>query len=315
MSPICRVLLVVLFGSASIAFAETPKPVVGIGSHLLTPEAIAQLKELGIAHVRTTLLWPLWKHPTYPLSFAENVKRAHDAGLKLLIAVHNWPGDAPVFESGVNRNMMREFAQFVADRAKQFPDVEGWQLWNEQDLWVQAPFGASDHIDMRQRGRLYAEQLALAYPLIKKASPHTLVVSGGTADDPGSGFLEGMMESRPPVDAIAIHAYGAWPAARERIMTARRIVGDHAPIWVTECGQDAEDKVHLDVWRQVLQGNDTERLAARIYPYVLFTAGVDNHGLIRGDNSRRPTFDWMRQWLLKRNSPQEKPLLQGSRLE
>jgi hypothetical protein len=275
-------------------------PVVGLNSHLLTPEAVAQLRDLGVRHVRTTLLWPLWSHPSYPVSFAENIDRAHRAGLRLLIVVHNWPGDSPVFSSPVSERTWRRFGQFVAARAAQFPQVEAWQLWNEQDLWVQAPFGASDRRPMVERGRHYARHLEIAYPLIKRANSRTLVVSGGTADHPRSGFLTGMVESRPPVDAIGIHAYGAWPEARERIEAARSIVAGHAPLWVTEAGQDhAHDAAHLAAWRSVIEGNARERLAARIYPYALMaTGGEEGHGLLRPQGGTpRATYRWLREYL------------------
>jgi hypothetical protein len=295
------VLLLALLAPSAPAAAQGAAPIVGINSHLLTPQAVAQLKALGVRRVRTTMLWPLWTHPTYPISFAENVKRADEAGIKLTIVVHNWPGDAAVFKSGVNRQMMRDFGAFVAARARQFPTVEAWQLWNEQDVWWQAPFGASDGIEMRQRGRLYAEQLRIAYPLIKRANPRALVVTGGTAEDPGSGFLAGMMESRPPFDVVAIHAYGAWPRSRQRIATARRIVGPEAAIWVTEAGENTDDRNHLAAWRGIIEGNASERLAQRIYPYALEASGPEaRHGLvIAGQRAPRPTFAWLRDWFAR----------------
>jgi hypothetical protein len=293
-------------GETAAAWARSAarRPVHGLNSHLLDPAAVSQLRDLGVTHVRHTLYWPLWRNPGFPEAFAENVARAHRAGLRLTLVVHNWAGGA-VVGAGVSRRLMADFASFVVARARQFPHVEAWQLWNEQDLWVQAPFGASTNLPMVQRGRLYAEQLERAYPLIKRANPRALVVSGGTAEHPSSGFLQGMMESRPPVDAVAIHAYGAYPAFRERVLAARTIVGDHAPIWVTEAGDDAsqrqDDGRHLAIWRSVLEGNEREQLAARVFPYVLVAGdGERGHALLRADDSRRPTYEWLRRYLRQR---------------
>lgn len=284
---------------------QSAAPIVGINSHVITDEVIAQLRDLGITHVRNTLLWPYWERnfESYPVAYAEAVERATRAGLKLLVVVHNWPGGSRVFKSGVNRDMMRRFARFVAARAAQFPQVEAWQLWNEQDMWWQAPFGASSGLEFRQRGRHYAEQLELAYPLIKKANPRALVVSGGTADHPEAGyadFLRGMMESRPPVDAVAVHAYGPWSRARSLISRARGIVDGHAPIWVTECGNDRPDRFDPDhqrnVWQSVIEGNRAERLAARLYPYALQTDPNDpGHGLFDVRGRPRPVYRWLKQ--------------------
>ncbi len=277
------------------------RPIHGLNSHLLTPEAVAQLVDVGATHVRHTLYWPLWQNPGFPEAYAANLERAHRAGLRLTLVVHNWAG-GPVVGSGVSRRMMSQFTDFVVARVRQFPQVEAWQLWNEQDLWVQAPFGASSHVPMIQRGRLYAEQLERAYPLIKRANPRALVVTGGTADHPSSGFLQGMMERRPPLDAVAIHAYGAYPAFADRVRAARAIIGDGTPLWVTEAGDDAserpDDSRHLATWRSILEGNARERIADRIYPYVLVAGETERgHGLLRADDSPRPTYRWLRSHL------------------
>jgi hypothetical protein len=280
------------------------RPITGINSHLLTPESVALLRRLGVVHIRHTLYWPLWNNPGFPAAYAANLERAHRAGLRLTLVVHNWDGGA-VFGSGVSRRMMSEFASFVAARVRDFPQVEAWQLWNEQDVWVQAPFGASTRVPMIQRGRLYAEQLERAYPLIKRANPRALVVSGGTADHPSSGFLEGMMESRPPMDAVAVHGYGDYTVLRDRISAARSIVDGHAPVWVTEAGDDApqrnDDARHLRVWRSIIEGNERDGLADRIYPYVLLGGETERgQGLVRGDGSPRPTYEWLRRRLRSR---------------
>jgi hypothetical protein len=279
------------------AGAVQARPVLGLNSHFLTPQAIAQLRDLGIRHVRHTLYWPLWQQqPGYPAAFRENVARAHAAGLRLLLVVHNWAGGR-VFRSGVNRRMMTDLGRFVAARAEELPQVEAWQLWNEQDVWVQAPFGASTNVSMEQRGRLYAEQMERAYPLIKRANPRALVVSGGTAAPVASGFLQGMMAATPPLDAVAIHVYGAFAAFRREALAAREIVGGHAPLWATEAGEEtASDSRQLAAWREVVEGNDRERLVSRIYPYVLEAGPTEpGHGLLRQDGRQRPTYQWLRQ--------------------
>jgi hypothetical protein len=276
------------------------RTVLGINSHLLTPEAIAKLRDLGITHVRHTLYWPMFEeHPDYPFGFRQDIARAHAAGLRLTVVVHNWFGpDTAVVHNRVDLAMMRRFAAFVAARAAEFPQVEAWQLWNEQDLWVQAPFGAGVGVPMYERGQNYARQLELAYPAIRKASPDALIVSGGLADHPDSGFLEGMLASRPPVDAIAVHGYGSWAEIRERALAARRLAAGHAPIWLTEAGMDAaDDQRQLAAWRGIVEGNERERLAVRLYPYVLLSGVTEpGFGLFRRDGrTPRATYHWLRR--------------------
>lgn len=299
-----------LLGSPAIwqripsAAALAAPPILGINAHILTQEYIRHLHALGIRDVRTTLLWPLWPEDAsaYRAAWAELVDRSLDGGLRLLVVVHNHPSDRPVVASGVDRGMMDRFADFVADQARRFPGVEAWQLWNEQDLWVQAPFGAGRRVPMIRRGHHYAGQLRLAYPRIKQANGRAQVVTGGTAEHPSSGFLAGMMESRPPCDAVAIHAYGPWDQAKDRIASARAIVGSHAPIWVTECGSrthEITETAQLADWRSTIEGNDREALAARLYPYALLSTAW-GHSLLGSDGGRRRAYAWVREYMRQR---------------
>jgi hypothetical protein len=273
--------------------------VLGLNAHILTDVPIRQIQALGITHVRTTILWPRWvkNDLAYRAAVSEMIARTDAAGIKLTVVLHNYPGNAPVFKSGVNRRMMLDFAAWAAEMAGTFPSVEAWQLWNEQDVWWQAPFGASDGAPYRERGRLYADQLVLAYPLIKRANPRALVVSGGTADYHERGhleFLRGMLEKAPPVDAIAIHTYGPWQVAAPKIREVRRVVGDHAPLWVTESGVDfADDRQHEAGIRSIVEGNEAERLAERIYLYALDAGEGAGLGLVRAGRPRR-SYEWLR---------------------
>jgi hypothetical protein len=264
------------------AHAQSEAPIVGINAHILTAEPIREIRALGIRHVRTTIYWPLWNRiPGFPQAFQELIDRCDDAGLRVLAVVHNWWPPDGVKPIGVDREMMNRFAEFVARRADQFPGIEAWQLWNEVDLWVQTPFGAGVGIPMIHRGRNYAEQLRLAYPLIKQASPSALVISSGTAEHPKSGFIRGMMEEAPPIDAVAVHGYEPWPAMQDRLKAAKRFTGD-LPIWLTEHGH----------WRAVVEGNDSSRSADRLYPYAL-DAGEDRNLTIRGTAAA----GWMSRYL------------------
>jgi len=285
------------------AAAQASRPVLGINAHILTDEYIRHVRALGLRHVRTTLLWPLWREnfQAYRTAWDELVDRSSDAGLRLLVVAHNWPADRPVVAAGVDREMMDRFGDFMADQARRYPGVEAWQLWNEQDLWVQAPFGAGRGIPMQRRGENYAEQLRIAYPRIKQANRRAIVVSGGTAEHPSSGFLTGMMQGEAACDAVAIHAYGPWEQARERIVTARRIVGER-PLWVTECGSrthEVTETRQMADWRSTIEGNEQETLAARMYPYALLSP-MSGHSLL-GPQGPRPIYRWVRDHVRARS--------------
>ncbi len=266
-------------------------PIVGLNVHTLTDREVREVVSLGIRHVRTTLYTSAWsRYPSYPQSYRELVQRCDDAGIRLTVVVHNWlPPDDPVVERGVDRELMDWFADFVARRAAEMPTVEAWQLWNEQDLWVQAPFGAGRGIDMRDRGRAYGEQLRMATPRIRQANPRAIVVSGGITRVTDA-FLDGMLESDPPLDAVAVHIYGRWDSLRGPLRHARTVIGDRQ-LWLTECGS-LRGSDHLATWRSVIEGNDAELLADRLYPYAL-DGGVETYHTLRG----KPTEAWLRDYL------------------
>lgn len=289
---------------AALAGAQ-PQPVVGIASHMLRPQDIAQMRDLGLRHVRTTIYWPLWQRneQSYRAAMRENLERTVDAGIRPLVVLHNaWGG---VFRSPVDPAMWDRFADWSADLAHRFRAVEGWQLWNEQDMWVQAPFGAGarPRLSARATGENYARQLLLAYPRIRQANPDALIVTGGTADhaqERWRGFLAGMMAAEPPCDAVAVHAYGPWERVAPVLREARDIVGGRAPVWLTECGNDRPDRFDAGYqaacWRSVLEGNARERLTPRVYPYCLQTDPNDSgHGLFQLDGSRRPVYAVLRR--------------------
>jgi hypothetical protein len=274
-------------------------PVLGINSHTYhwrEPERIEQIAALGIRHVRITGILQYWEGevPLYDAYMRETGEIAARNGVELLWTLHNTRG--AVFWTGVEREWWRRMAEFAAWTAR-LPGTGAVQLWNEQDLWVQAPFGAGRELPMRERGRHYAEFLRLAHPRVGRANRAVRVVTGGIAEHPSSGFLAGMMESRPPCHAVAVHAYGPWAQARDRIVEARRIVGDAAPIWVTECGSRSErvdQTTQLGDWRSTIEGNHAERLAQRLYPYALAAGAEVGHSLFDADGSERATYRWLR---------------------
>jgi hypothetical protein len=285
---------------------------VGVGSHGLDEVSIQQLRALGVRHVRTTLYWNHWGESAYRQSFAEGIRRAVAAGLEPLVVVHQQPsGGYPE-----RRQVYRDFARFMSERAAEFPEVRYWQLWNEMDVAFTEIFGATrNDVGMRQRGRNYAEMLQLAYPAIKQANPRAVVVTGGIASEIGGGFLAGMYEGRAQYDVLAIHTYGfpVWPMFRERGQEARALMrrhGDTRPLWNTEFGMEAGavppgwaaaradiDRYHLDSWRSSVEGNHRERIYDRIYGHVLKQGGDLSYDLVRSDGSPRPAYSWLRSWL------------------
>jgi hypothetical protein len=313
-----RVLLCLVLLASVRHYADPPfdrGAGIGIGVHQLNRQSVAQVEDLGLRHIRYPLYWSLWDKPDYRREWERGLQQALEAGLDPLVVVHA----APVGDFHSREVVYRSFAQFMAARVAEFPAVQAWQLWNEMDVGFTDLFGAGrPEISMRQRGRLYAKMLKLAYPAIKRSNLHALVVTGGVASAVDGGFLDGMYEAHAPYDVLAIHTYG-YPLALafdSRGATARRIMqkhGDRRPLWNTEFGLASAlipdtwrlkpaqiDSAQVEAWRTCVESNEQEHLYARIYGYVL-TEGKDlGFDLIRADGSPRPAYRWLKSWSLRR---------------
>jgi hypothetical protein len=226
---------------------------------------------------------------------------------------------APFGDFQRRNEVYQAFADFMAERVMQFPEVRAWQLWNEMDVTFTDVFGAGhQEISLRQRGRYYADMLQLSYPAIKRANPKTLVVVGGIASDIEGGFLSGLYDKGAQFDVLSIHTYG-YPlilSFQQRGRAARRMMesqGDRRPLWNTEFGLERAvvpgyqhltptqaDSIHLGAWRAVLEANLRDRLYDRIYGYVLAEWTDLGFGLVRPDGSTRPAYGWLRMWARRR---------------
>lgn len=290
---------------------------IGIVVQQLDRQSVAQVVDLGLRHIRYPLYWSLWDRPDYRREWERGLQQALRAGLDPLIVVHQ----APAGDFNTREIVYRSFAQFMEARVAEFPAVRAWQLWNEMDVAFTDVFGAGrPEISMRQRGRLYAEMLKLAYPAIKRRNPRALVVTGGVASAIDGGFLDGMYERQAPYDVLAIHTYG-YPLALafdSRGSTAWKIMRDHGdrrPLWNTEFGlagavipdswrlQPAQiDSAQLEAWRTCVEGNEREHVYDRIYGYVLAEGKDLGFDLIRVDGSPRPAYQWLKSWSLRSGS-------------
>jgi hypothetical protein len=308
------VALVTICGVAALADTGSagPAPEVGIGVHQLDHQSVAKVVDVGVRHIRFTLYWSLWENETYRGEWERGLARALKAGLDPLIVVHQ----APSGDLQSRKLVYRAFARFMGERAAQFPAVRAWQLWNEMDVDFTDVFGAGhSEISLRQRGRFFAEMLALAYPAIKRGNPQALVVTGGIASALDGGFLDGMYAGKARYDVLAIHTYG-FPLVGTfdaRGLTARRIMRAHhdkRPLWNTEFGLASAmiprdwnltraqiDTAHLEAWRTSIEGNERERLYDRIYGYVLAEGKDLGFDLVRLDGSPRPAYRWLKSWM------------------
>ncbi len=289
------------------AVAQAETPVLGMNVHELKPSAYQLLREMGISHVRNTIYLPLWnENSSYRAGKAAQAKQALELGIETMFVVHNAWGDVFSTEGTAERERVkREALRSMMEIAREIPEAEALQLWNEVDVWVQAPFGSANGDEAFDVGRDYGEWFIGAYESLKAINPDLLVVTSGTADHASGrweGFLEGMV-STPGfrADAVSIHAYGSWPRVRDMALRAREIIDPSGiPLWITEggtsaTGYDWSPQQHANAWRSVIEGNNREKIAARFYPYCLETdPRYPAHGLFNPDGTERPILDYLR---------------------
>lgn len=231
-----------------------PRPELGIGMHAMSQPAMRMVQALGIRLVRHTLYWNLMETTDKPGLYdskylAEWDKLVEDCrkeGIALEVVVH---GDPPGVSYASRAAAYQRYARFVADMAARYPSVIYWELFNEMDSGFTCLFGASDNVQLMERGKNYAEMLKIAYPAIKAANPAAQVLCGGMVDT--TEFPRGIYEGGGMryFDIMNIHTYGVpvVTAFVERGKNIRKVMaefGDEGkPVWNTEFGIDAGNVV------------------------------------------------------------------------
>lgn len=308
------VALAALLGAEARPARAADPPTIGVGSHQLDARSVAALRDLGIRQVRTTLYMPLWENdPAWRREFDAGVERARRAGLELLVVVHE-PSGARMGAAEREEQALR-MTRFMETVARHYRGtIRHWQLWNEMDTGFTDAFGAVSGLPMRERGRLYARQLARAYPAVKRGNPDAVVVTGGLASvgDDLREFLRGMREGEARFDVLALHTYGV-PLVepfRRKAATARREYPG-AELWCTEFGIEKSqipwpeelarwEEYQRRSWREVAEANEAEGIYARAYGHVLWDGEAESHAILRKDFSARPAYHWLRERLRPR---------------
>jgi len=282
------------------------RPEVGVGSHSLDDNDIKLIKAANIRLVRITMYWGAIENTETPGKYDAKalrdwdnlVDRADRAGISLLVLVHSNPPGA----NFANREAAyKRFANFMSIVAKRYPKVRFWELWNEMDQGFTDLFGANKpDIPLRERGKMYAEMLKLAYPAIKQSNPKAWVLTGGMTD--WNEFPRGIYEGggRDYFDFMNLHTYGVpviygFVARGLTLYNVMKDFHDEArPIWNTEFGIDAGnvvnawgfpharkepkddgadfDAVHLASWKECIEDNAKRRLYVKTLGYQ-FKAG------------------------------------------
>lgn len=292
--------------SATELWIYDTRPEVGVGAHQLDDLTIKQIRAANIRLVRITMYWGVVENTPTPGKYDAKVlaqwddliKRCNAAGIVPLVLVHsNAPGvNFEGREAGYQR-----FAHFMADMVKRYPTVRFWELWNEMDQGFTDLFGANQPaISLRERGKMYAQMLKLAYPAIKAANPKAWVLTGGMTD--WSEFPRGIYEGGGGefFDFMNLHTYsvpvlyGFVGRGLSLYAVMSEFHDQGRPLWNTEFGIDAGnvvnawgfphartpakedgadfDDVHLKTWQECVEDNVKRRLYVKALGYQ-FKAG------------------------------------------
>jgi hypothetical protein len=292
--------------SATELWVYDTRPEAGVGAHAMDAQTLTLIRALGVRLVRHTMYWNQIEPTETPgqydakrlAEWDDVVARCGRAGIVPVIVVH---GNPPGVDFAHRQAGYQRFARFMAAMAARYPSVRFWELWTEMDQAFTDLFGAGKaEIPLRERGKLYAEMLKVAYPAIKKANPRAWVLAGGMSD--WSEFPRGIYEGggRDFFDFMNLHTYGvpvryAFVGRGLALYSVMKEFGDEGrPLWNTEFGIDAGnvvnawgvpharkppeedgpsfDAAHLATWKDCLEDNARRRLYVKTLGYQ-FAAG------------------------------------------
>jgi hypothetical protein len=116
-------------------------------------------------------------------------------GAKLIVTVQSRPAWAPDPNTDAGAS---KYAEFMGWMAKEFPQVDVWEMWNEPDdsiFWPQGP----------QADR-YAALIKKAYPAIKHGNPAATVITGGLVGN-DYDFVQRLYDNGAgdSFDGVAVH--------------------------------------------------------------------------------------------------------------
>jgi hypothetical protein len=136
-------------------------------------------------------------------------------------AANSWPPRKPA-----------TYGAFVAYLAARYgTQLAAIEVWNEPDQTNELYFAGPDKVHR------YAAILRAAYPAIKRANPHVLVLGGSLVGSNGV-FLRALYAAgiKGFYDGISVHFYNLTLASLRSIHEVQLANGDATPLWLDEFG-------------------------------------------------------------------------------
>jgi hypothetical protein len=217
-------------------------------------QQVALAKQLNAKVVRIVVPWSVMEPHAAgqleagALAYTDRLSAdAAAAGIRVIMMVDDtpcWASSAPASllrkclpeqQSAANAWPPTEpsaFASFVATLAQRYgSDLEAIEIWNEPDQANELYFAGPE------KPARYAALLRAAYPAIKSANPHVLVLGGAIVGDSGK-FLRALYASgiKGYYDGLAVHFYTLTLGSLRAIHETQLAAGDHTPLWLDEFG-------------------------------------------------------------------------------
>jgi hypothetical protein len=285
-------------------------------------QQVALAKQLNAKVVRIVVPWSVMEPHAAgqleagALAYTDRLSAdAAAAGIRVIMMVDDtpcWASSAPASllrkclpeqQSAANAWPPTEpsaFASFVASLAQRYgSDLEAIEIWNEPDQANELYFAGPE------KPARYAALLRAAYPAIKSANPHVLVLGGAIVGDSGK-FLRALYASgiKGYYDGLAVHFYTLSVAALRYIHEVQIANGDSTPLWLDEFGFSScwprekiqQDQACVSTKMQAVDLADLFHSLARV-PYVagmvvykLESSASENFGVLTAVGARKPAF-------------------------
>jgi len=284
---------------------------------------IALAQSLHAQIVRVTVPWyafePLGPQQIEPGPLAaldRLVEDAHAVGIGVIFTVY----ETPCWASSASPSLLRRcsprrgstahawppqdpatYAAFVAFLAQRYGGsaLTAIEIWNEPDQSNQEYFAGPEKVAR------YAAVLRAAYPAIKQANSHVLVL-GGSLVGPRGLFLKDLYAAgiKGYYDALAVHFYTLTVASLRAFREVQLAAGDTTPLWLDEFGWSScyphrrieQEQACVTAPVQAANLASTIHAIARL-PYVaaavvykLQDSTGEQFGVLSSSGARKPSF-------------------------
>ncbi|MFW5968196.1 MAG: GDP-mannose 4,6-dehydratase, partial [Persicimonas sp.] len=233
--------------------------------------ALAQLRDLGVRHLRTGISWADYVRPGGEEWIGWLFERIAAEDIELLPCfLYTPPSEGEVPRTSAPPKRLRAFADFVALMIEDFGQhFECVELWNEPNNFAEWDFTRDPEYTK------FAEMIIAAANWAHECDK-TTVLGGMSPIDPG--WLEhiiglGVLDY---IDVLGVHGFPgtwekSWDGWRAQIGEIERVqdrYGYEQPIWMTEVGYSTRN--HREYQQLEVFVDALEAPAERLYWYGLF---------------------------------------------